>query len=102
MRVDLHANEFVLKAADSRHYLENAKVDGKLVLTNQRLYFTTINGTENKFKMEIQPREINEVMNFNNRFMFSTGLCILLNDGKLLKFELKKRNQWAEMIAKII
>jgi len=102
MRIDLNANEFVLKAADTRHYSEEDKIDGKLVLTNQRIYFTTVSGVKNKLQMEIKPREINEVMNFNNRFIFSNGLCILMNNGKLLKFEIKNRNQWAQMIAKII
>ena len=102
MRIELKSNEFVLKAADTKHYINENKVAGKLVLTNQRLYFASSNGTESNLRMEIEPRCIHEVYNFRNRSLFANGLCLQLKDGKELRFELKNRNDWAGMIARVI
>jgi hypothetical protein len=101
MRIDLQANEFVLKASDTRHHSGADKVEGKLILTNQRLYFVTVNGTV-KRQFDIETKSINEVMPFNNRFLFSNGLCLVMKDGRQMKFEVKGRNQWAGMIARVM
>jgi hypothetical protein len=102
MRIDLHPNELVLKAADTKHYVKESKLEGKLILTNQRLYFATVNGTANQMRLEIEPKEIKEVMNFSNRFLFSNGLRLLMNNGEELRFEINKRNDWAGMIARVM
>ena len=102
MRIDLNANECVIKAGDGKHYAGAGKIDGKLVLTNQRIYFVTLNGNGCKNLLEILPEQIREVMNFSNRFFFSNGLCILLKDGHELKFELKDNKSWIEKLARII
>jgi hypothetical protein len=102
MKVDLHANEIVIKAADSLFYLNEIKVLGKLILTNQRICFTTVNDRDNVMKLELEPDYIREVYNFRNRVLFPNGLCLLTRDGREWKFELKGRNQWAAMIARTI
>jgi len=97
----LQANEFVLKASDSRHDSGSQKVEGKLVLTNQRLYFVTVNGTS-KTQFDIETRSIYEVMPYNNRIIFSNGLCLNMKDGRQMKFEVKGRTKWAGMIARVM
>jgi hypothetical protein len=101
MRIDLQANEFVLKAADSKHYHNKRKVTGKLILTNRKIYFAT-NGSKTKIKLAIDPAEINEVMPFKNRAVFANGLCLITKTGTKYKFEVKKRNDWAGMIARVM
>ena len=39
MVVDLKANEVVTKAGDAQFYAPESQVRGKLILTNQRIYF---------------------------------------------------------------
>ena len=102
MKVDLNANEVVLKAGDSRFYMNNMKVLGKLILTNQRMIFQALSGAENILKLEFDPAYIKEVFNFNNRFILPNGLCLLTKDGKEWKFEIRDRNNWAAMIARAI
>jgi hypothetical protein len=102
MRVNLKANEIILKAADTRHYINDMKVLGKLILTNQRIYFLTVETEKGRVILELEPEAISEVYEFKNRILFSNGLCLLTHDGKELKFEVKDRDSWAEMIAKII
>ena len=102
MKVDLKANEIVLKAADSRFYMNGIKVLGKLILTNQRVYFMALSGAENLLKLEFDPHHIREVFNFKNRFFMPNGLCLLTADGKEWKFEISDRNSWAALIAKAI
>ena len=102
MKIELQSNELVLKAADTNHYINDNKVAGKLILTNQRLYFTRINGGGESLKIEIEPSLISEVLLFKNKFLFSNGLCLMTKDGRELKFELKDRNSWASGIARML
>lgn len=102
MRMNLQANETILRAADTCHYINDMKVLGKLILTNQRLYFATVETDRGRVVLELEPQAISEVYEFNNRVLFPNGLCLLTHDGRELKFELKKRNTWAQMIAKIL
>jgi hypothetical protein len=101
MRIDLQANEYVLKASDGKHYRDESKIEGKLILTNRKLYFAT-NGVGVKIKLAVDPAEITEVMPFNNRVIFSNGLTLMLKNGEELKFEVRKRNDWAGMITKFM
>ena len=102
MKVNLKANETVLRAADTRHYINDMKVLGKLILTNQRLYFATVETDHGRVIVELEPKAISEVYEFNNRVLFPNGLCLLTHDGRELKFEVRNRNTWAQMIARII
>ena len=43
MTVKLNANEVVLKAGDTNQVIENNTIEGKLIVTNQRLFFKTLN-----------------------------------------------------------
>lgn len=96
MKIDLKPNELVVKAGDTQHLDDEKKVGGKLILTNQRIYFHSPENRE--FSMEIMPSEIEEVMCFNTSFFSSNGLNIITKEGKELKFKIKKRNAWSKAI----
>jgi len=101
MYLELKPNEVVIKAGDSNHLEAEDKVDGKLVLTNQRIYFVTSKDSKLNFDHEIEYNNIREVMVFNTRKIFPNGLNIITKDGTELKFVVKKRNNWCEVINKM-
>ncbi|MBN1338970.1 MAG: hypothetical protein JXA03_06590 [Bacteroidales bacterium] len=96
----LYPNEMVIKAADTT-YLSNGSegVRGKLVLTNQRIYF--VPGSRTGQNLEIMPEDIEEVMQFNNRFIFPTGMNIITRQGSEIRFLVKQRNDWIGMIVRM-
>ena len=53
MTVKLQPNEVVLKAGDTSQVVENSTIEGKLIVTNQRIYFKTIRDEAAKFNLEI-------------------------------------------------
>ena len=42
MTVKLNSNEVVLKAGDTNQIIDNKTVNGKLIVTNQRIYFKSL------------------------------------------------------------
>ncbi|MEE4196673.1 MAG: GRAM domain-containing protein [Bacteroidales bacterium] len=101
MVVDLKANELVLKAGDSNFLAEDTTVDGKLILTNQRVYFKTKNDQSSRYDLEILPNQIQEILSFNTLKIFPNGLNIITKEGKELKFKIGKRNSWSKALNKI-
>ena len=101
MVVDLKANELVLKAGDSNYFAEDNNVDGKLILTNQRVYFKTKEENNNNYNLEILPSDIQEILFFNTLKIFPNGLNIILKEGKQLKFKIGKRNSWGKALNRI-
>lgn len=100
MKIDLKANEMVVKATDTDLCInENEKVKGKLILTNQRIYFKGTNGHAGQHDLEIDPKTIQDVLFFNTFLILRNGLNLVLKQGRELKFLVKNRNQWGEMIA---
>ena len=98
MYLDLKPNEVVIKAGDTNHLSGDQAVNGKLVLTNQRLYFITQKNKGVNFDHEIEYDNISEVLVFNSRRFFPNGLNVVTKDGKEVKFIVKKRNAWCEVI----
>jgi len=96
MKVDLKANEVVVKAGDSQHMNGKGNIDGKLILTNQRVYFKS--PRDSSYNMEIMPTDIEEVIYFNTGMFSSNGLNIVTKEGSQLKFKIKKRNDWGKAI----
>ncbi len=98
MTIELYANEVVTKAGDAQYMETDNKVKGKLILTNQRIYFKpfTVNGTD--YNMEIQPNEIRELMPFKTGMFSQDGLNLITKEGKELKFKVKNRDAWSQMI----
>lgn len=96
MKVDLKPNEVVVKASDSQHLNGKGKIAGKLILTNQRVYFKSPEQSE--YNMEIMPMDIEEVIFFNTSAFSSNGLNIVTKNGDELKFKIGQRNAWGKAI----
>lgn len=101
MKIDLKQNEMVVKAGDSDLLHPEEKVEGKFIVTNQRLYFKSFNGNGEKYDMEVEPAQIKEVHFFNTGFLSRNGLKIILRNGEDLSFRIKKRNAFGELINKM-
>jgi hypothetical protein len=101
MHLNLQPNEVVIKAGDSSHMNGQKLVEGKLVLTNQRICFVIKNGNGLSHEREIPFNNIKEVLFFNNRKIFPKGLNIITTEGDEYKFLVKKRIAWCEIINKM-
>jgi len=100
MKIDLKANEMVVKATDSCLLLETTgKVAGKLIITNQRVYFKGLNGNAGKYDLEIEPNTIRDVLFFNQGFFSHNGLNLVTSEGSEWRFTLRQRSKFGEMIA---
>ncbi len=98
MVVDLKANEVVTKAGDVQFYAPESQVKGKLILTNQRIYFKTIDKTHTDYNMEILPSDIRELMYFKTKMFLQNGLSLITRNGLQLRFVVKNRDSWSQMI----
>lgn len=94
MKIDLKPNEMVVKASNST-YLNGQKINGKLILTNQRIYFKS---EYESYNQEIVPEEIREVIPFKTGFFSDNGLNIVRKDGKELNFKIKDRDTWCKLV----
>jgi len=102
MTVKLNANEVVLKAGDTNQLIENNKIDGKLIVTNQRIYFKSVTEEAEKFNFEILFDNIREVIYFSKGLLFGVkGLVVVTRDGKEHSFPLKKRDEIGQLINKM-
>jgi len=101
MVVNFKANEQVIKAGDSTYHTESEKVQGKLIITNQRVYFKSENGNANKYNVEILPADIREIIYFSSNIFSPNGLNVVMKNGETLKFTLKKRDEMASLINKM-
>jgi hypothetical protein len=101
MTVNLKANEMVLKAGDSQHLTSNNEVEGKLILTNQRVYFKSKATEKAVFDLELMFNQIKEVFSFRNRMLFPNGLKVVTRDGRELDFAISGRSRWCEAIARM-
>jgi hypothetical protein len=101
MTVKLNTNEVVIKAGDTRQVIDNNVIDGKLIVTNQRLYFKTLKEETEKFNLEILFDNILEVIYFSKGLFSVKGLNVVTRDGKTYVFPLKKRDEFGELINKM-
>jgi len=101
MTVKLYANEVVLKAGDTNQVIENNTVEGKLIVTNQRLYFKTLDENTDRFNLEILFDNILEVIYFSKGLFAPKGLNVVTRDGKSHSFPLKQRDEFGQLINKM-
>lgn len=102
MKIDLKANEMVIKASDTSYFADRSeKIKGKLILTNQRIYFKGVNGDAGKYDFEVDPKSIRDVLFFNTNFIMPNGLNLVTTDGSEYRFTIRQRDCWGEMIANI-
>lgn len=101
MVVNLKANEQVIKAGDSTYHAEAEKIQGKLIVTNQRVYFKSENGNADKYNVEIMPADIREIIYFSTNIFSPNGFNVVMKNGEILKFTVKKRDEIASLINKM-
>jgi hypothetical protein len=102
MTVKLNSNEVVLKAGDTNQVIDNNTIEGKLIVTNQRLYFKTLDEKTERFNLEILFENILEVIYFSKGLLFGVkGLNVITRDGKCHSFPLKKRDEIGQLINKM-
>jgi len=101
MTVKLNANEVVLKAGDSNQIIDNKPVNGKLIVTNQRIYFKSLTEDTCILNLEILFENILEVIFYGKGFFSTKGLNIITRDGKSYAFPLKKRDEIGQLINKM-
>lgn len=98
MTVKLNPNEVVLKAGDTNQVIDNNTIEGKLIVTNQRIYFRTLDEKTEKFNLEILFDNILEVIYFSRGLFAAKGLSVVTKDGKNHSFPLKKRDEIGQLI----
>lgn len=94
----LYPNEVVLKAGDTNQLIDNTRIDGKMILTNQRIYFKTLALETEKFNFEILFDNILEVIYFGRGFFAAKGLQIVTRDGRNHSFPLRERDEMGKLI----
>jgi hypothetical protein len=98
MTVKLNPNEVVLKAGDTNQVVGNDTIEGKLIVTNQRLYFKTLKEETERFNLEIMFENILEVIYFSRGLFSVKGLNVITRDGRCLSFPLRKRDEFGQLI----
>ena len=98
MTVKLNPNEVVIKAGDTNQVVGNDTIEGKLIVTNQRLYFKTLKDETERFNLEIMFENILEVIYFNRGLFSVKGLNVMTRDGRCLSFPLRKRDEFGQLI----
>jgi hypothetical protein len=101
MTVKLNANEVVLQAGDTNQVVENNTVEGKLIVTNQRIYFKALREEMERFNLEILFDNILEVIFYSKGLFSVKGLNVVTKDGKTHTFPLKKRDEIGQLINKM-
>lgn len=101
MTVKLNPNEVVLNAGDTNQVIDNKTVNGKLIVTNQRVYFKPIEDSISSFSLEILFDNILEVIFYSKGLFSAKGLNIITRDGRSFAFPLKKRDEIGQLINKM-
>jgi hypothetical protein len=101
MKIHLNPNEMILRAGDTNLCQPDHKVNGKLIVTNQRIYFKTLSVEFSTYNKEIIPKEISELLFFNTMWLIPNGLTIRTKNGDEIPFTVNKRSEWARLITKM-
>jgi hypothetical protein len=101
MKLVLQPNEMILMAGNSQLCQPTRQVNGKLIVTNQRIYFRTLEEEHRSCDREIIPQEINDLIYFNTRWMLPFGLTIITKSGTEHQFIVRNRGEWAKLITKM-
>ncbi|MBN2480483.1 MAG: hypothetical protein JXB19_01985 [Bacteroidales bacterium] len=101
MKITLQPNEMIIRAGNSNLLLNGQKINGKLIATNQRIYFKTIREDYRQNDREIMPGEISELHFFNTMWVLPNGMNIKTKNGGEIHFEVNNRSEWAKIITKM-
>ena len=81
--------------------IDNKTIEGKFIVTNQRIYFKTLSEEFEKFNLEILFDNILEVIFYSKGLFAAKGLNLVTRDGRTLTFPLKKRDEIGQLINKM-
>lgn len=98
MTVKLYPNEVVIKAGNTNQVFDKINVEGKLIVTNQRIYFKTLSHEFGHCNLEIIFENILEVIFYGSGLFSSKGLNVITRDGKSYRFPLKNRDEIGQLI----
>ncbi|HVN59328.1 MAG TPA: hypothetical protein VMT63_13590 [Bacteroidales bacterium] len=99
MTVKLNPNEIVLNAGDTSRVVDGKTLEGKLIVTNQRVYFKTLDSHLDGSNLEIMFENILEVIYYSKGLLFAIkGLNVVTRDGRSYSFFLKKRDEIGRLI----
>jgi hypothetical protein len=98
MTVKLYPNEVVLNAGDTNQVIDNLTIEGKLIVTNQRIYFKPVKEETDRFNLEILFDNILEVIFYQKGIFALKGINVVTRDGKSHFFPLKKRDEIGQLI----
>ena len=101
MKLTLHPNELILMAGNSQLCEPDKQVHGKLIITNQRIYFRVLKESLIDCNKEIMPEEIGDMIFFNTKWLMPYGIRIVTKNGIDYQFFVRKRNEWAKLITKM-
>ena len=101
MTVKLNPNEVVIKAGDTNQVVGNNTIEGKLIVTNQRIYFKTLKEETERFNLEIMFENILEIIYFKRGLFSIKGLNVITRDGRCLSFPLRNRDEFGQLINKM-
>ena len=101
MDLNFKPNEVVLKASDSNCILGKESINGKLIVTNQRIYFMSGKNSADFKVLEILPSEIKEVIYFNTKLVLPNGLNLITKLGTSHSFILRRRSEFGGLINKM-
>ena len=101
MKIVLKPNETILRAGSSNLRQEDQQIIGKLIVTNQRIYFKTLKLEHQFCDKEINPGEISELFYFNVMWILPKGITIKTKKGEALCFTVSDRNEWSKLITRM-
>jgi hypothetical protein len=101
MKLMLKPNEIILMAGSSNLRHNDRHINGKLIVTNQRIYFRTLKQEYQFCNREIHPEDISELFYFNVMMILPRGIKIKTKTGEELDFTVRNRGEWAKLITKM-
>jgi hypothetical protein len=101
MKLVLQPNEMIIRAGNSNLRHLDQQVQGKLIVTNQRIYFKSLTENHRSCDREITPAEISDLMFFNTLWLIPNGMNIVTKNGDEIQFTVKNRTEWAKLITKM-
>jgi hypothetical protein len=101
MKLILQPNETIIMAGNSKMRHSALEVQGKLIVTNQRIYFRTLKEGCRGWDREITPSEIRDLIYFNTFWLIPNGMKIITRNGDENQFIVSNRNAWAKLITRM-
>jgi len=101
MKLILQPNETIIMAGNTKMRHLDQQVQGKLIVTNQRIYFRSLKESFRDCDREITPAEIRDLIYFNTFWLIPNGMKIITRNGDENQFIVSNRNEWAKLITKM-